>query len=278
MQVKPFAEPIGAEITGLRPGALQDPDTIGELRQALHQHLVVVVRDHDLGIEGQVDLTRLFGQPELAWDRRSRHPDNPHIQVMNSAPRPVSAPASSSQFWHTDGSFLPAPPSTTLLAIQQLPVSGGDTLFVDTRSAYESLDASARSCLRDLELIFSYRYRLYGLQTMKYGGDDGGELEDHPDVRHPLVRHHPATKRAALYLDQLCASGVAGMAPADSTELLERLYAHTLVPERQYQHIWRQSDMLIWDNPSLMHRRGTNHEGPRLLYRTTAAGPRPVHA
>jgi taurine dioxygenase len=276
VHVKPLPEALGAEVIGLEPKALHDSDIISELRRSLCDHLVLIVRDQQLGLEGQVDLTRIFGEPELAWDRRSRHPDNSYIQVMNSAPRPVSAPVSSSQYWHTDGSFLPCPPSATFLAVQNLPHSGGDTLFVDTRSAYESLDASTQSAIRNLELIFSYRHQLHAFQTTKYGDNEDSELEDHPDVQHPLVRRHPATGRISLYLDRLCVSGIAYMATAESGELLERLYAHTIVPERQYQHIWRSGDLLIWDNPSLMHRRGTNHEGTRLLYRTTAAGLRPI--
>lgn len=277
MQVKPLSEAFGAEIIGLELDALQNSDIKNEFRRALHDYLVLVVRDQRLGLEGQVSLTRIFGEPELAWDHRSRHPNNSHIQVMNSAPRSLSAPVSSSQYWHTDGSFLPCPPSATLLAIQRLPNSGGDTLFVDTRSSYESLDASVQSDVRNLELIFSYRHQLHAFQTMKYGDSENGDLEDHPDVQHPLARRHQATGRISLYLDQLCVSRIAHMTTFESDEILERLYAHIIIPERQYRHIWRSGDLLVWDNPSLMHRRGTNHQGTRLLYRTTATGDRPIH-
>jgi taurine dioxygenase len=274
--IRPLSQPLGAEVISLEEPALLDPGVGQQLRKALHEYLVLIIKDQQLGISGQVILTQLFGEPELAWDKRSRHPESAHIQVMNSAPTPASAPRSSSQFWHTDGSFLTRPPLATLLAIQLLPDGGGDTLFVDMRSAYDSLPAGLRFEIQDLELTFSYRHLLSGFQTTKYGDDGGEELEDHPDVDHPLVRRHPATGRASLYMDQLCGARIVKRTAAESADLLQRLYDHTLVPERRYQHNWEEGDLLVWDNAALMHRRGTNHQGARLLYRTTAAGPAPV--
>jgi taurine dioxygenase len=275
-QIKPLDEPFGCEVSGLEEIDLTEPEVQRVLYDALHQYLVLIIRNQRLGTDGQVRLTRLFGEPEMAWDRRSHHPDSPYIQVMNSAARPVSAARSSSQFWHTDGSFLPHPPSATLLAIQHLPDSGGDTLFADTRSAYESLPDEFRTDLLGLELRFSYRYLLHDFQTAKYGPDENTELEDHPDVFHPLIRSHPVTGRGSIYIDQLCVAEVVGKSAGDSRKLLDFLYSHTIVPERIYQHLWLEGDLLIWDNPSLMHRRGENHSGMRLLYRTTATGPTPI--
>jgi alpha-ketoglutarate-dependent taurine dioxygenase len=275
MHIKSLSASLGAEVTDLDASALQDPGIAQALRNAVHNHLVLIIRNQKLGLNGQVDLTRLFGEPDMAWDRRSRHRENSHIQVMNSAPRPLSSPRSSSQFWHTDGSFLPNPPLVTLLALQVLPDGGGDTRFIDMRSAYKSLPADLIAEISELKLIFSYRHLLYGFQTSKYG-EDREELEDHPDVCHPLVRQHPVTGHGALYMDQLCVAGVEGFPEAESASLLDRLYSHAIVPERCYQHNWSEGDLLIWDNPSLMHRRGTDHHGTRLLYRTTAAGPIPT--
>lgn len=276
MLVRSLPEPLGAEIIGLTGPALADPEIRRELRDALFEHLVLVLRNQDLGTRDQVRLTRMFGEPELAWDKRSRHPDEPHVQVMRSAPAPKDAPPSSSQHWHTDGSFLEKPPIATFLASIHLPQSGGDTLFVDTRSACESLPPARLATLEVLNLRFSYSYRLYGFQTTRYGSDDRAELEDHPDVVHPLVRKHPVTGRGSLYLDQLCVAKVESLAEDTGNAILSELYGHTLVAERCYKHEWRSGDVLIWDNPSLMHRRGESHQGDRLLHRTTAAGSRPI--
>lgn len=93
---------------------------------------------------------------------------------------------------------------------------------------------------------------------------------------HPAARAHPLTGRGSLYLDQLCVAGVEGKPEGESRELLDYLYTHTLIDRRIYQHVWREGDLLVWDNPSLMHRRGSHHKGTRLLYRATVVGPVPM--
>ena len=275
MLVKPLAQSFGAEVRGLSQDLLLEPDVARTLRNALHEHLLLIVRDQRLGVPDQVNLARIFGPPEKAWDSKSHHPDSPYVQVMNSAPRPPTASRTSSQFWHTDGSFLPCPTLTTILAIQELPRDGGDTLFVDTRSAYRDLPQNLKESVRNVYLRFSYRHQLHGFQTAKYGSEDT-TANDYPDVLHPLVRQHPGTGQGSLYLDQLCVSRVEGKPEAESRELLESLYAHTITESRIYQHMWRDGDLLIWDNPTLMHRRGAHHQGARLLHRTSIAGSRPV--
>lgn len=276
MLIKPLDHSFGAEVTGLSADLFLDPDVSRALLSALGEHLLLVLRDQRLEAADQVKLARVFGQPEKAWDSNTRHPDNPYVQVMNSMPRPTRAVRTSSQFWHTDGSFLPHPTLTTLLAVKERPQRGGDTLFVDTRSAYRDLPRTLKTSVRDVYLRFSYRHQLHGFQTAKYGDEDATANNDYPDVLHPLARKHPATERGSLYLDQLCVSRVEGKPDTESRELLEQLYAHTIVDSRIYRHIWRDGDLLVWDNPSLMHRRGAHHQGSRLLYRTAIAGPAPA--
>jgi len=275
MLVRPLAEPLGAEIIDLKTDRLSDQGIQRALRDALFEYLVLIIRDQSLGISGQVSLTSILGTPEIAWDRRSRHPENSHVQIMRSPIRPANSPPSASQFWHTDGSFLEYPPIATVLASIYLPDSGGDTLFIDTRSAYETLPSELAVRVRNKKLRYSYSHKLQAFQTSRYGSEDYDELLEHPDLSHPLVRRHPVTERGSLYLDQLCVAGVENVSDEIGAKLLNDLYSRTLVPDRCYRHQWRNGDLLVWDNPSLMHRRGENHTGDRLLHRTTAAGPRP---
>jgi taurine dioxygenase len=75
-----------------------------------------------------------------------------------------------------------------------------------------------------------------------------------PEVTHPLVRLHPATGRKALYLNANRMEQVVGMERAESDALLDRLIAHAIEPRFQYRHVWRQGDVVIWDNRCTMHR------------------------
>ena len=177
---------------------------------------------------------------------------------------------------HTDGSFRAYPPIATVLRSVRLPQTGGETLFADTRAAYQALPTSLLLRVQHLRLRFSYDHRLHALHTQHYGSYDVGKQGKIPDVSHPLVRKHPVTGRGSLYLDELCVAGVEGEHGEAGEALLAELSSYALAPERCYKHQWQSGDLLVWDNASTMHRRGEEHRGERVLHRSTAAGPRPL--
>lgn len=58
------------------------------------------------------------------------------------------------------------------------------------------------------------------------------------------------------------------MEPAESTQLIEALFAHLYQPAHRYVHRWQAGDLMIWDNHALQHGRpdvGTDE--PRTLRR-----------
>ena len=113
MFVRRLAAPFGAEIIGLCMKQFRDPSVREELRSVLFENLLVVLRTQTLSPPDQVDLTRQFGEPEIVSDRR--HPESSYVQEIVSTSRPLDAPRSASQFWHTDGSFRAYPPIATVL-------------------------------------------------------------------------------------------------------------------------------------------------------------------
>lgn len=271
MFVRRLAHPFGVEVFDLGMSQLGDSAIKEQLHATLFENLLIIIRNQTLGLAGQVDLTRVFGKPELVSDRR--HPKSPFVQEIVSANRPPDAPRSGSQFWHTDGSFRAYPPIATLLASVRIPQIGGETLFADTRSAYEALPSSLLLSAQGLEARFSYHYRLNELHAQGHGPNDNDEQTKIPDVVHPLIRKHPVTGRGSLYLDELCIAGVEAEPGESGGSLLAELFSYALDPERCYRHEWQSGDLLIWDNVSTMHRRGPEHHGERVLHRTTAAGP-----
>ena len=49
-----------------------------------------------------------------------------------------------------------------------------------------------------------------------------------------------------------------------ATALLDELIAHATQPKYQYRHIWRQGDIVIWDNRCTMHKANADYpEGER---------------
>ena len=52
----------------------------------------------------------------------------------------------------------------------------------------------------------------------------------------------------------------------------------SLEPRFQYRHVWRQGDVVIWDNRCTMHKANADYpEGERrLMHRVVVAGTAPV--
>lgn len=74
-----------------------------------------------------------------------------------------------------------------------------------------------------------------------------------PPVSHPLVMTHPITGRSILYANPGYTVSIDGMPAAESQEILDHLFEHQLQPEYQYQHLWTENDVLMWDNFGTIH-------------------------
>jgi taurine dioxygenase len=153
--------------------------------------------------------------------------------------------------WHTDHSNLACPPkATTLYAIDLPPSGGGNTDFINMMMAYEALDPATRETLRGRRAFQAYISRraprkLLARTDAEKQGSDG--------VWQPMVRRHPETGRAALYLNPMRCDAVEEMEQAEGDVLLDALYAHADQTQFQYSHGWSAGDMLIWDNRSCLH-------------------------
>ena len=98
-----------------------------------------------------------------------------------------------------------------------------------------------------------------------------------PVVRHPAVRAHPETGRAALFLSDVWVRRFEGMEEGESQALLAEVMAIAKAPAMEYRHRWQPGDIVLWDNRSTMHRvcPYDSENTRRLMHRTTFAGPAP---
>jgi taurine dioxygenase len=238
------------------------------LREALHRHLLLVFRGQSLSLDDQVKFTEVFGPLDerlRPGDRQFRHPDDPRIQIVSNDRRGPTLTLAT-LFWHVDQSFRPDPsPVIVLKAVVVTPV-GGATMFADMRAAYDALALDQRASIDSLKARHDFG-RLLGMAPIA-ASRPGGAV-------HPLVREHAITKRRSLYLNQFSLQSVEGLPRKRGTELLRRLYSHTLQPEFIYSHRWTPGDVLVWDNMSLMHRAADiPSDTLRVLHRTHTRAPR----
>ncbi len=97
-------------------------------------------------------------------------------------------------------------------------------------------------------------------------------------IEHPLVREHPLTGRACLYISPQQIDYVAGLEETDSSELLRQLNALPSVPEFQCRFKWRGAGSIaLYDNVRLQHY-GVSDYWPatRVVERVTISGSVPV--
>jgi taurine dioxygenase len=262
----------GALISGVDLSRPQSAAEIAAIRRAWLEHLVIGICGQDLDIS---DLERFAAA--LGPDG-----DDPFIASIAGHPRVVEVrrdadetTAVFAEAWHSDWSFLEAPPAGTLLYGKIIPPIGGDTLFADQYAAYAALSSTMKARIADLQGIHSAR-RSYSPAGV-YGERDKSRSmairyseRAMATQRHPIVRRHPETGRTALFVNMGYTIGIEGVSEADATELLAELFAHQSRPEFVYRHRWSPGLLTLWDNRCLLHTATGGYQGhQRLLWRIT---------
>jgi len=269
----------GAEIVGLDLSRPLSPELKDAILAAFIEHHVLVFREQNLSPEAQTRFTLNFGELEQHVGRLndgSRYPDVHRVTNLDDAGRPTKTPHThGNYFWHTDKSYHEIPSLATLLHAVQIPPSGGDTQFANMHLAYDALPEAQKRDLEGLRAIHSWE-----ASRRNTGNKPATEEQkrERPPVSHPVVRTHPVTGRKSLYLG-MHTSHIEGMPEAEGKALLDSLLEQATRPEFIYTHQWREGDLVMWDNRSLLHRALANYEmdqHPRVLHRTVVRGTRPI--
>ena len=276
----PVTGVLGAEATGGRLDDLDD-DELGEVRERLCRHEVVVFRDQFLQPADQTAFSRRLG-PSGETPFVVTMPEHPEvIKVVKEADE--GAAFNFGGAWHSDFSFQAEPPSFTILAAVDVPPWGGDTAFASMTAAWRALDEATRDSLRCVRGVHTARDAYSRRMQPLHSGMRGMTIvcDDSADDarRHPLVTRHPETGLEVLFYNRAYVRDLDGMANEDADQLLGFLHLHTTDVRFQYRHRWRPGDVVIWDNRSVQHMALNDYAGfRRELHRTTVAGTAPVAA
>ena len=138
VDVIPLAGHIGAEITGVDTGVPPSDDTVARIRRALLDHKVVFLRGQSLNYRRQVAFAERLGPLTLGHPTLASPPGQPLLEEIDSLK------GGKVNYWHTDVTFVDRPPAFTLLHAVVIPPIGGDTIWANTVSAYQSLPAELR--------------------------------------------------------------------------------------------------------------------------------------
>jgi taurine dioxygenase len=280
LKIEKAAGSAGAYVTGVDLSKPLDAEEIAGLRAALRDHLVVALPDQAMNLDDLERLTDQLGGRDVT-PFVTPLADRPFvIRILKERHEKLNF----ANAWHTDLSYLPAPPNYTLLHCLDAPPSGGDTIWANQYMAYETLSPGLRETLRGLDAVHS--------AGMAYG--DGGYLDGvkhlmstpiapSPQARreetHPVVIAHPETGKPALYVNPVYTTRIAGWSNPESQSLLGHIYKHAVNENFTWRLKWAKNMLAIWDNRSTQHFAMNDYHGHRReMVRTSVKGEAPKRA
>jgi alpha-ketoglutarate-dependent 2,4-dichlorophenoxyacetate dioxygenase len=173
------------------------------------------------------------------------------------------------RLWHSDSSFRAIPAKYSILSGRTAVDKGGRTEFADMRAAYDVLDDATKA---EIEGLICEHSLMYSRGALGFTDLTEAERAMFKPVRQSLVRTHPVTGRKSLYLSSHIGT-IIGWPVPEARAFIRDLTEHATQPQFLYKHVWKQYDMVMWDNRSTMHRVTRFDETQvRDMRRTTVAG------
>jgi taurine dioxygenase len=278
--VIPFDAPLGAEVVGLDLSLPLGDTDFARLHRAHLAHHVLVFREQHITPAQQVAFSRRWGPLQIHVLRQFQLATQPEVLVVSNVRengQPIGL-GDAGHFWHSDLSYKDKPSLGSMLHAQELPAEGGDTLFANQHTAWESLPAHLQRAVRHLKAEHSYLARYADLQKKNPWRPNltQAQIDEVKPVVQPVVRTHPETGRLALFVSEHFTTRIVGVPADESRALLAELFDLSTRAEHVYRHRWQPHDMVFWDNRSVMHlAAGCPHDQRRKLYRTTIEGDAP---
>ena len=256
---------FGAEIeSGIQLVRFDDTE-VEALHQLAAERGVVVARDQAMGVDDQVSFARRLGQLMTTPINKGKAPDELIVIRANERSKRVAGTG-----WHSDVSSEEITPGLSMLRMEVVPESGGDTLFADMYQAYEKMSEEMQAFLRRLTAKHEPRGHYLYLSGAK-------RLDELPAASHPVVRTHPRTGRDALYVNAAFVAGINELAKSESDALLKLIYDHIAYSvSLQVRVQWAPNTVVFWDNRCVQHHAAFDYyPQTRLGYRATVVGEAP---
>jgi alpha-ketoglutarate-dependent 2,4-dichlorophenoxyacetate dioxygenase len=261
--VNPLHPLFAAELLGADLRQPPGPELVAAVNDAMATHALLVIRDQRIDDEQQIRFSRAFGPLELPPHMGMKLDEKRRIRpemydVSNLDVNGDFMPAESlrhasnkaNEEFHTDSSFNSLPTKWSLLLAHIVPPERGDTMFVDTRAAFDALPAEMKAQARTA-VAEHYFWKTRG--RAGYSTITEEMKKAMPPVQHKVVRVVPESGREALYIGQHT-THVVGWPREEGERFLEALNAFATRPMFIYTHKWCVGDLVIWDNRCTLHR------------------------
>jgi len=274
LDIRPVAGALGAEIGGVDLCQNVSDDTIGEIRQALLDHLVIFFRDQDITPDQHLAFARRFGETM----------EYPLVKGLEGYPEIMPVVKFENEklnfggLWHSDTTYLDVPPMGSILLARELPPFGGDTEFANMYLAYETLSEGMKKLLQPLKGVsVSNLPKVLSTRAERFKTGAKMAPETVLTATHPVVRTHAETGRKLLYVNGAHTIRFEGMSDEESAPLLEYLFEHQTRSEFTCRLRWEPGSIAFWDNSCTQHNPINDYHGhKRVMHRITLAGDKPA--
>ena len=287
LSIRPLTQSgFAGEVSGIDLTRPLDREQVTAIDEAMDQHGVLIFHDQHFDDASQMAFSHYFGALEVSSGAEMSKPGDRRLPQMEmadisnldrdgrlrAASDRMRLTALGNRLWHSDASFRAVPAKYSLLSARYVPGTGGNTEFADMRAAYDSLDEATKAEIEDLvtEHSNAYSREQIGFLKADYGKENQPKLKP---VRHRLVRHDQRTGRKSLYLSAHIGT-IVGWPVPEARMLIRDLIEHATQRQFVHAHLWRQWDLVIWDNRTTMHRarRYNDLTDVRDMRRTTIRG------
>ncbi|CAN7541085.1 TauD/TfdA family dioxygenase [Phenylobacterium sp. LjRoot219] len=273
LDLQPITPALGAYVRLSPEDALQG-GAPGELLDALNRYNVLVFRQLDMSDDVFLQLTAAMGEKHentVTADGSDASSKGIFRIALDKDDKTQREFILGNDFWHMDGMSYAVPVKATLLKCQHAPREGGDTGFASLHAAWDALPEDRKASLKPLRVghcLSASLRRLYDTPT----DEDFARWDAiFPRLEHPLVWTQ-WNGRSSLLIGST-ANDVVGMSDEESDALLNELLAWCTQDRFCYRHRWSDGDLVIFNNPGLLHRSYPYSDtAGRVMHRTTLKG------
>jgi len=275
ISVEETSAPVGAKVLGVNLKEALNYEVTQYLNTLLDRHAVLIFPEQFLEPNEFVRAGEIFGKIMPQQLKKYVLKDHPLVGYNSTKDLPIKDGRLQvrGENYHTDHSNFECPPRATALVAVEIPSSGGDTQFVDTRMAFDCLNEDLKVKATNFSSRHVHQSSKSPRELTKLSSKDLTEI---PETTQPLVIKHPTSGRPALYLNTGRMEGIEGLPENLGYELIGTLYEHSTQSRFEYRHRWTKGEMVIWDNRSVMHQANADYDPLeyRYLYRIMIEGPK----
>lgn len=250
---KRLASTFGAELDFNQLDGNERQHLLDNIADYLPEHKVFVIRNADLSRSEIHQLGHSMGKP-LKYAFSNGVEGFPELIEIRRTPTQVTA---LSTMWHSDSTYLPAPPDVTVLYGVEIPPFGGTTLFADTAAAFEDLSPTMRDLLRKLRVVQRSDVHANNERLAHLSKPAASEIA--MSAAHSAIKESDGVE--AIYVSQEHSAYFEGMSREESKPLLDFLLRHIVADKYRLEITWQPNTLVVSDNRKTQHRAIDNYYG-----------------